>query len=168
MTHLLKVGLCSASSPQENWPPFTTTGASISAYWIIASCQNDCVPICMCAWNSCIVPEAGGCIDQSTILGSSSSFLRKFLRRFTETLAWTTLDMSMGSIERGKRRMLKRERATKALSAVSRSSGLLRFTRTYVANVARATYTIMQVSKFHLNTILHKAVKHTCILYILL
>ena len=50
------------------------------------------------------------------------------------------LDMSMGSIERGKRRMLKRERATKALSAVRRSSGLLRFTSAYVANVARATY----------------------------
>ena len=47
----------------------------------------------------------------------------------------------MGNIERGKRRMLKSERATNALSAVSLSFGSLEFlfTSTYVANVARAT-----------------------------
>ena len=75
------------------------------------------------------LPEAGGSVDQLTMFGSSSSFLRKFLRRLTETLAWTKFDMSVGSIDRGKRRMLKRERATNALSAVRRSFGLLRLTR---------------------------------------
>ena len=47
----------------------------------------------------------------------------------------------MGSMERGKRRMLKRERATKALSAVSLSLGSVEslFTSANVANVARAT-----------------------------
>ena len=47
--------------------------------------------------------------------------------------------MSMGSMERGKRRMLKRERATNAFSAVSRLFGSLRLTRAYVAKVARDT-----------------------------
>ena len=47
----------------------------------------------------------------------------------------------MGSIERGKRRMLNRDRATKALSAVSLSFGSVEFlfTSTNVANVASAT-----------------------------
>ena len=35
--------------------------------------------------------------------------------------------------------MLKRERATKALSAVSRSSGLFRLAKEYVVNVASVT-----------------------------
>jgi propanediol dehydratase large subunit len=47
--------------------------------------------------------------------------------------------MSVGSVARGNLRTLKRERATKALSAVRRSLGLLRFTREKVANVTRAT-----------------------------
>ena len=144
MTYSLKVGFCCASSPQENWPPFTTTGAPESADRIISSRQN------YHPRHVIILPEAGGCNDQSTIFGSSSSFLRKFLSRFTETLAWTMLDMSMGSMERGNRRMLKRERATKALSAVSCLSGLFLLTKEYVANVARETYKSMQVSKLHL------------------
>ena len=46
-----------------------------------------------------------------------------------ETLAWTRLEMRVGKVARGKRRTLKRERATKALSAVRRWSGLWRLTR---------------------------------------
>ena len=42
-----------------------------------------------------------------------------------ETLAWTVLEMRKGSIVMGNWSRLKRERATKALSAVSCSSGLL-------------------------------------------
>ena len=75
------------------------------------------------------LPESGGSVVQLTMFGLISSFFRKFLSRFTETLAWTKLEMSMGSMARGKRKMLKRERATNALSAVSRSAGLLRLTR---------------------------------------
>ena len=75
-----------------------------------------------------IIPEAEPGF-QSTIFGSSSSLLRNVLRRFTETLAWAKLEMSVGKVARGNCRTLKRERATKALSAVSRSFGLLRFTR---------------------------------------
>ena len=54
----------------------------------------------------------------------------------------TMKDMSIGSIERGKRRMLKRERATNALSAVRRLLGSSEslFTRIKVANVAKATW----------------------------
>ena len=86
------------------------------------------------------IPESdAGPEFHSTIFGSSSSLLRNVLRRFTETLAWAKLEMSVGSVARGNRSTLKRERATKALSAVSRSFGLLRFTREYVANVTRAT-----------------------------
>ena len=44
--------------------------------------------------------------------------------------------MTKGNMIMGNRRMLKRERATKALSAVRGSSD----TRTYVANVERATW----------------------------
>ena len=74
------------------------------------------------------IPAAGPGF-QSTIFGSSSSLLRKLLRRFTETLAWARLEMSVGNVARGNCKTLKRERATKALSAVSRWLGLLRFTR---------------------------------------
>ena len=48
----------------------------------------------------------------------------------------TMLEISVGNMERGKRMMLKRERATKALSAVKASPEA----RTKVVNVARATY----------------------------
>ena len=40
MIYLLRVGFCCASSPQENWPPFTTTGAPESKDRIISSHQN--------------------------------------------------------------------------------------------------------------------------------
>ena len=83
--------------------------------------------------------RSAGSNFQSTIFGSNSSFLRKLPSRFTETLAWIMLDMSMGSIARGNRKMLKRESATKALSAVSRSSGLFRLAKEYVVNVASVT-----------------------------
>ena len=43
---------------------------------------------------------------------------------------------------RGNRKMLKRERATKALSAVNRSSGLFRLAKEYVVNVASVTYNL--------------------------
>ena len=47
----------------------------------------------------------------------------------------------MGNIARGKRRMLKRERATKALSGVSLFFGSFKLTRLYVAKVASDTCT---------------------------
>ena len=62
--------------------------------------------------------------------------------RETETsLTSTILDISIGNMERGNLKMLNKERATKAFSAVSLSSGLvlLRWTSEYVANVAKAT-----------------------------
>ena len=46
------------------------------------------------------IPE-GGSGSHSTIFGSNSSFLRKLLRRFTETLACTVLEMRNGSIVMG-------------------------------------------------------------------
>ena len=68
------------------------------------------------------VPEVGSKFH-STRFGSNSSFLRKVLRRFTETRACTNIEMNSGSMVRGNCRMLKRERDTKALSAVSCRSG---------------------------------------------
>ena len=53
--------------------------------------------------------------------------------------------MSMGSIARGNRKILKRERATKALSAVSCSSGLFRLARENVPNVTTATCITPQI-----------------------
>ena len=71
-------------------------------------------------------PKAGRS-NLSTVFGSSSSTVRNLLRRLIDTLTWTTLEMSVGSTLSGLSRRLKRERATKALSAVRRSSGLLRW-----------------------------------------
>ena len=63
------------------------------------------------------------------IVGSNSSFLRKLEIRLTETAVWTKLEIRMGSIASGNRKTSKRARATKALSAVSLSAGLLILTR---------------------------------------
>ena len=68
------------------------------------------------------IPEDGSG-SHSTIFGSNSSFLRNLLRRLTETLACTVLEMRNGSIVIGNWSRLKRERATNALSAVSCCSG---------------------------------------------
>ena len=82
---------------------------------------------CFCWPQVVMLPEAG--LDfQSTIFGSSSSLLRKVLRRFTETLAWTKFAITTGNVRIGYSKTSKRERVTKALSAVSCSSGLLRLT----------------------------------------
>ena len=54
------------------------------------------------------------------------------------------MEMTAGNIARGNRKMLKSDRATKALSAVRRLSGdwsaSFKWIRTKVANVARATF----------------------------
>jgi len=53
----------------------------------------------------------------------------------------------MGNMMRGKRRMLKRERATNALLAVSLSSGLLALEAAYTPNVTKATYVSAETKK---------------------
>ena len=73
----------------------------------------------------------------STEFGSNSSALRNLWSRVMDTLTCTTLEMRVGNMLRGLRRRLKRERATKALSAVRCWSVLM---NEKVTNVPRATY----------------------------
>jgi len=71
-----------------------------------------------------------------TLSGSSSSFCKKVLSLFRDTLACTILEIRRGSIEIGNLRRLKSDSATKALSAVRLSS----LVATNVPNVARDTF----------------------------
>ena len=116
-TYLVSIGCSEVSPSQLKVPPVTETALSLSMSKGIHKTKTyTCIwlfhpPIFIC------VPEEG-LSYLSTEFGSSSSALRNLCSRVIDTLTCTTLDMRVGSMLRGLRRRLKRERATNALSAV--------------------------------------------------